>query len=377
MTRAARVAITQPYVPVYREQLFAQVIDSLARQGVEARVFFGGDVEQMRRRRERGDMADVPWATQVRARVLRLGRGGRHAIYRELPSGWRDAVLLTEMQAGNVNAIVAAARRRPFVTWGHGAAYTTDDVRVASWLESRVNRRAAHVLTYTEGGRRAVIDATGLPADRVTSFDNSTDTAALRDAVARLDDAAIDRYRQEIGLPGDAVPALLLGALNEHKLPELVRDAAVRTFARDPRAWLVVAGDGPCMATFRELADRTGRVTVLGQITTQDIARAGSVSRFVLNPGRVGLVAVDALALGLPVLTTLAGRHAPELEYLREGEEVVTVDGSAEALTRAWLDLVRRDTGGDPVTERSSIPSIAASADVVARTLRGVVEAVA
>ena len=367
-----RVAITQPYVPAYRVGLFGRVVEQLADLGVEAHVFFGGDADQMRRRRARGDMVEVPWASEVATRVVRMGRGGRHVVHRRLPVAWRGGVLLTEMQAGNLDAVLAAARRRPFVTWGHGASYTAAEVSAAARLESWVNRRAAHVLTYTESGRRSVLDASGLPADRVTSFDNATDTTELRRERASLDAAGLRRYRASIGLPEDAVPVLVLGALNEHKLPGLVRDAALEVFRRDPRAWLLVAGDGPAAPVFRDLADRTGRVVLLGQVGTVDVARAGAVSRLLLNPGRVGLVAVDALALGLPVLTTDAARHAPEIEYLREGADLRTVPATAELLAEAWLDLAA--TRPEARSASRTLPTVEAAAEQIVRTLHGVVK---
>lgn len=370
-----RIAITQPYVPAYRARLFGLVVEQLGDLGVDAHVFFGGDAEQMRRRRDRGDMAVVPWASEVETRVVRLGRSGRHLVRRRIPDEWRGGVLLTEMQAGNLDAVLAAVRRRPFVTWGHGASYTADEVSAATCLESWVNRRAAHVLTYTEAGRRSVLRASGLPGDRVTSFDNSTDTAALRRELGSLDAVTLDGYRASIGLPDGARAALVLGALNEHKLPDLVRDTAIRAFEQDPAAWLLVAGDGPATPSFRDLADRTGRVILLGQLGTADVARAGAVSRLLLNPGRVGLVAVDALALGLPVLTSDAGRHAPEIEYLTEGDDLVTVPGTADRLATAWLDLA----AGARATrsEARVLPSIESAADEIVRTLHGVVKDVA
>lgn len=374
MRTRPRVAITQPYVPAYRVRLFELVVGSLADLGVDVHVFYGGDAEQMRRRRGRGDMADVPWASEVVTRVVRVGRTGRHLVRRRIPGGWRDGVLVTEMQAGNLDGVLAAVRRRPFVTWGHGASYTADEVPAAARVESWVNRRAAHVLTYTEAGRRSVLRASGLPADRVTSFDNATDTTALQRELGLLDAVALDRYRSSIGLPADASPALVLGALNEHKLPLLVRDAALRAFGQDPSAWLLVGGDGPAAPVFRDLAERTGRVILLGQLGTADVARAGAVSRLLLNPGRVGLVAVDALALGLPVLTTDAGRHAPEVDYLTEGIDLFTVPGASSDVAEAWLRLAATDR---PTRSRAQVPSTEVAADRIVRTVHRVVKDVA
>ena len=60
-----RVAITQPYVPAYRFPLWDKVVSTLADQGVETRIFFGGDAAQLTLRAERGDGVEAPWAEQV------------------------------------------------------------------------------------------------------------------------------------------------------------------------------------------------------------------------------------------------------------------------------------------------------------------------
>jgi len=366
-----RVAITQPYVPAYREHLFGLVVEGLDERGVDVHVFYGGDPEQMRRRRGRGDMVEAPWATEVPVRVVRVGPGGGHLVRRAIPTGWRDAVLVTEMQAGNLDALAAALRGRPYVTWGHGASYTADEVTLAGRWEAWLNRRARHVLTYTEAGRRHVLETARVPADRVTSFGNSTDTRTLRRELVALDDRDLAAYRDAVGLPGDARAALLLGALNEHKLPDLVVGTVREVLRRDPDVWLLVAGDGPARRVFEDLAAETGRVVVLGQVDARGTARAAAVSRLLLNPGRVGLVAVDALALGLPVLTSDVGRHAPEVEYLTEGSDLFTVSGTPSDLAAAWLRLAATDR---PAGAAGEVPSTEAAAERIVRSVHKVVK---
>jgi hypothetical protein len=58
-----------------------------------------------------------------------------------------------------------------------------------------------------------------------------------------------------------------------------------------------------------------------------------------LMPGRVGLVAVDCLALGLPMITTTFDRHAPEAEYLN-GDVRVATEQLPGPFARAVVDLL-------------------------------------
>lgn len=367
MTRPlTRVAITQPYIPAYRFPLWDAVVSTLADQGVETRVFTGGDERQLALRAERGDGVDAPWAEQVEVRAVPVGPGLPRLAYRRLPREWaRDALLVTEMQGSNLNAWAAAAEGRPFITFGHGRSYTSAEGRVSMAVENTLNRRARHVLTYTDAGREAVLDRTGKAPAAVTAFHNTTDTSALRAVIAATRPADTEAFRAAHGIPAGAKLALYLGGLTASKRVGLLADAAERVFAADPDWWLVVAGDGPEVPRLRELAGRTGRVVLLGQAGPADYAPAARAARLLVNPGRIGLVAVDALVMGLPILAARGAQNAPEAEYLREGKDVVTAGDDPDAYAAAWLGWgVPRSEGPS-----DSLPTIASAAEAISTVI--------
>jgi glycosyltransferase involved in cell wall biosynthesis len=354
------VAITQPYIPGYRVPLWSRVVESLAANGVECRVFTGGDAEQLAIRARRGDGAEVPWATHVRTRTIQPFPGSAKIQHRLLPSRWRrrDVLLVTEMQALNVNAWQSLFGRRPYITFGHGSSSTTDQNALASMLENYLNRKATHVLTYTETGRQHVIASARVEGVRVSAFRNSTDTVRLREAMSAVDASAAKVFREKHGIPPDAQLALYLGAINKHKNIDLLVRAADEVFASSEEWWLVIAGDGEEYWKVRDLADRSGRVVLLGQSTPELYAPAAVQSAVLLNPGRVGLVAVDALVMNLPILTTSGSAHAPEHEYLRPGVDVIEVDPDVASFASGW----RRQSGRTAV-EPPLIPTVEAAAD--------------
>ena len=51
-------------------------------------------------------------------------------------------------------------------------------------------------------------------------------------------------------------------------------------------------------------------------------------------PGRIGLIAAEALALGIPVITTDWPYHVPETEYLSEGVSTFTAPNDPESYAR-------------------------------------------
>jgi glycosyltransferase involved in cell wall biosynthesis len=361
-----RVAITQPYVPGYRERLWELVIASLADAGIECRVFHGGDRHQERDIRDRGDGVEPRWASRVRCLTVQPVRSVPKFMFRRLPNTWRgrDVLLVTEMQGTNLNAWLRAALRQPYITLGHGISETTTQSFLADAAEDAMNAHAVRVLTYTETGRRHVLLATSLDEDRVTAFRNSTDTSRLQRAMATVTPEAERAFRKAHGMPEDARVSFFLGALNRFKGIDLLVDATRIALAADPRHWLVIAGDGEARKAVEALAEETGRVILLGQAGPETYAPAASLARRLVNPGRVGLVAVDALVMGLQILTTSRAAHAPEHEYLRPGIDVVEVEPTAAAVAGAMLADVKEKPRPDRVH-----PTVESAAETISRVI--------
>ena len=371
-TRPVRVTITQPYVPEYRLGLWGPLIAELRDQGIEAHVFWGGSQRTIDAVSVRGDLTTPEWATRVPTIEIRWSRRFPPLTFRRLPRAWRrSTMVLTEMQVTNLNAWWALLRRIPVVTMGHGASGTTTGSALGTTIESVQNRLAHHVLTYTPQGRQDVHRMARLPLARISSFDNATDTSRLRAALETADDRQYDRFRDTHEIPSDAKIALYIGALEPYKRIDLLLDSARHVFGIDPSWHLVVAGEGSQADAVRELADSTANVVMLGRIDPSRFASVAKQARVILNPGRIGLVAVDALTMGTPLLTTKGAQHAPEYSYLREDEDVITSDDSTTAYAAAWLRMQARPEAlaDRPVLDSRRSASIIAG--VLTATARG------
>lgn len=335
MGNMIQIAMTQPYIPRYRVELFDLIHAELQSSGFNFRVFWGCGERQRSEVLARNDAADGPWAEEVKTLEF-PGVPGNPFIYRRVPAQWDRGLLVTEMQVSNLNAWARMGLRRPYVTVGHGKSYLGPEPRAAVFLESQLNRRASHVCTYTEGGRREVLLRTGLDSSAVTAFNNATaaSSASTRFPAA---ESQVDSFRARNGIPRNAKVALYIGALAEYKRVDLLVDAFRKVLAQDPNWWLVVAGDGPERAVVDRLANETGRVSALGNTGPEEAAIAASTANLLVNPGRVGLVAVDALAWELPLLTTYGAPHAPEFDYLTVGETVHVSEPTGSALAAVWM----------------------------------------
>lgn len=222
--------------------------------------------------------------------------------------------------------------------WGHGKNYTGKSNYLDRCLEKWLCSRAEHIFTYTEQGCEFLVTI-GVPAKKITVVRNSTDTVGLRAGQAQLDAARILEKAKQLSLTPGAT-GIFIGALDRPKELPFLSDAADIVAATNPDFRLLIVGAGALSDFVEEYAASREYVTYLGRLQGEDLALAGSVSDFLLMPGRVGLVAVDALALGLPVVTTLYPHHAPEVEYLDDSCSVRSAFSVAE-YSEAVVNLIR------------------------------------
>lgn len=148
--------------------------------------------------------------------------------------------------------------------------------------------------------------------------------------------------RRALGL-GDAFTFLFVGRLAPEKEVDVVLDAFARVEAAMPTASvrLLVAGAGPSMDSLKRRASPA--VTFLGSLDreTQLPALYASADAFVMasTTETLGLVALEAMASGAPVIASAIGGVA---DYLRDGENGLSfAPRDAAACAGAMLRLCR------------------------------------
>jgi phosphatidylinositol alpha 1,6-mannosyltransferase len=244
----------------------------------------------------------------------------------------------TELTIGYAGLREATARALPVCTTYHTdfsrycAAYGLPLLRpaVRAWIR-RFHRGAARTLAPS---RAALEDLAALDVRRTQVWCGGIDTDAFH---PRHCSSAL---RQRHGL-GRAFTFLHVGRLAREKNVELVLSAfdRARALLPDMALRLLIAGEGPREAALRSLAG-VG-VTFLGAAdrTNELPALYASVDAFVTasTTETLGLVALEAMASGLPVVACSAGGIADYLEHARNGLAFGRED--AEGCARAMVRL--------------------------------------
>lgn len=358
------VAIVQSYVARYRVEFYNRLSHKLAGHGFDLRVVAGspGGVQALR-----GDGTEQSqWLRFAQPHRKSIGNKAIPPFY-GTTRHWRDCdgVILT--LRGNSFDLNAELARKPFsrrrvATWGHVGAFVKDPNPVDTAIERRQMILCDHVFAYTQAGADVALES-GIATNKVTAVMNSTDvseTLAQSDSISR---ESIDEFEWRHGLTRGKTFGYI-GGIDSPKRVDLLAVALDIVWERDPHIKFIVGGRGDKEHLLSSAADR-GQVIRLGYAGPHEKALINHVSEYIVNPGRIGLLAVECMAMSLPILTTDWKYHGPEYEYLTEGVDVFTSSSDPERFAdlicsrTARADQCRRPQPGPYPTLNSMVDNFA------------------
>jgi glycosyltransferase involved in cell wall biosynthesis len=162
------------------------------------------------------------------------------------------------------------------------------------------------------------------------------------DAFAGGDGAA---FRERLGISVDRPVVLHVGRAAFEKNIDFIIDMFALVRARLPEALLVIAGEGPALPALRARADRLklgDSVRFLGYMdratTLLDCYRAANVFAFASNTETQGLVLLEAMAVGTPVVSTAVLGTKAVLEDA--GGAAVVAPEDRETFAAAVVDVL-------------------------------------
>lgn len=319
-----RLAIIQEYVPVYRLAFFDLLVSELAEYGIACDII--ASLRPPGSYSKRGDAAKgADWLVPVPpAHSFEPWSSGPIFSGYGTDRYWRGYDgLVMGLRGTSLDLHLELLRKRrtgrKIGVWGHLSRFIKPPNSVDLALERWQMRRSDHVFAYTAQGADSAISA-GVPREKVTAVMNSIDVSDLLSAYQELTQNVVNDFMARHSLmPGKIFG--LLGGLDGSKRVSFIAEVLERLWLSDRRFKLIVGGQGEEEGLLSPAISR-GQVIMLGYCGPHEKALILRVSQALLNPGRIGLVAVDSLAVGIPILTTDWDFHAPEFDYLHPGRDV-------------------------------------------------------
>lgn len=359
MTRL-KVAIVQEYIPNYRLNFFSSLADRLSKSNIDIVVVAGTPTGAYASRRDVASQA--PWLRHAEPSGIKLRPIA--APFYGSARHWRDCEGVIFSLLGNSFDLNAELFRRLYsrrriATWGHVKAYVKDANAVDMAIERHQMRLSDHLFAYTKSGADYAIKA-GVDPDDVTAVMNSTDVSEMLTQSELMESTVVDDFRQRYNLTRGKTFGYIGGVDAVKRIGFLV-DALDILWEIDRQVRLVVGGRGDQEHLLTSAVKR-GQVVPLGYAGLKEKALINHVSEALLNPGRIGLLAVECMAMGMPILTTNWKYHGPEYEYLTEGEDVFVSLGGPERFADLVLNHTT-DSGGSCRPQPKPYPTLDSMAD--------------
>jgi glycosyltransferase involved in cell wall biosynthesis len=319
---APKVAVLQESVEEYRIQFFTILYQLLSARGVEMILWV------------HADRIPEKYKNLKYLRPLQC-IGTKTLKWAWLPREARNADLLIQPQQVRhpsflICLLLRKLKSRKNAFWGHGRCFDPQfEQRWSEKLKAWFSLQVDWWFAYNDLSAR-IVHQLGFPREQITSIMNSTDTTSLRKRLSEIHADGTEIWRQRLGL-GHGPIGVFTGRLYVNKRVEFTLAAAREIRKRIPSFEMIFIGNGEDRLLVEAAMADHPWIHYPGALNNNDKVPYWAVADVLLNPGVVGLVINDAMALGLPTITTNYPTHSPEIDYLRDG-----ING---VITSPWDDI--------------------------------------
>lgn len=328
-----RLLIVQPYIPEYRVPLFRLMKHALEQQGIEMKIAAAVSAKNNAGRGDMSDESEIDFVLKTRIITFR----GRDIIFRRLApviTDYKPDFVIAEQVVKNIEIYPILLRRLlgsplKLAFWGQGRSFSERQPAWLAGMKQVLTKRGDWFFAYTKEGAETVIHH-GFPSNEVTVLNNSTDTFSLRRDLEKITSREIIEFQHSLGLtPG--VTGLFLGGIDQRKGIDFLLEATKFIQRKLPNFRLLVAGEGSESWKVRDFENAGGPVRFLGRVNGFKKALSLKCADALLVPEWIGLVALDSLVSGCPIITTSKPTHSPEFQYLTQDQNCLVSDWNVEA----------------------------------------------
>lgn len=337
-----RLVIAQARLHHFRTAFYEQLRAELFSHDIELILIYG---QPKRDEVEKKDSDDLAWASKIQNHYLRIGRIELlwQPYFKFLRRG--DVVVVQQENRMLMNYILLLFRKIMGIKvafWGHGIncqAVKPQGLR-ERWKRLLI-KSPDWWFAYTEFTKN-ILNEAGVSKKNVTVVNNAIDTRTIRHWKTKIHLEDIEAKRAELNIRSDNI-GVFCGSLYHLKRMAFLIDCAQQIRSEISGFELIIIGDGEDRRLVESAASRYSWIHYVGPKRGQDQVLHLMLGKVFLIPSGVGLAIVDSMIIGLPMITTRAPGHGPEIAYLRHGENGIITDDDKKLYSDAVVKLLSND----------------------------------
>jgi len=247
--------------------------------------------------------------------------------------------------------------------------------RLKKWIEHSTYRRADRLIVLSEAFKSILVNSFGIPENRVRIVPGGVNMDRFSVPISTLE------ARKHLNWPTDRPILLSVRRLVRRVGLENLVDAMRHVQTHVPDALLLIAGKGPLAGELRSRIqeyDLEDHVRLLGFLPDEDLPVAYRAADVSVVPTRslegFGLVAVESLAAGTPVLVTPIGGLPEVVSDL--SADLIMKDASTEAMGDHLTSVLNGNLSLPSAEDCHAFAAARYDWPVIARQVRDVYEEV-
>jgi len=242
-----------------------------------------------------------------------------------------------------ISPYVAYKNKIPYIATCHGTDLMgfRKDERYHSYALTGA-RNASKIIAISEQVHADILDTYKIPDEQIQLVPNGFDQDIFK--VLEIDRAKI---LQQFGVESPAEKVVsFVGKFTDFKGIDLMIDAVKTITEVFPSVKFLLAGDGQLLPNLKKITEDENMTNVhfLGHLSQQAVSKLYNLADVSVVPSRVepfGLVAIEALACGTPVIATNAG-GLPDFINAEVGQ-LIEQENSV-ALAKAIIEELQQNT---------------------------------
>jgi glycosyltransferase involved in cell wall biosynthesis len=218
------------------------------------------------------------------------------------------------------------------------------------WIEGRVYRRCDRFIVLSRAFGEILHREYQIPWQQIHIIPGGVDVARFQINLTR------QQARETLGFPLDRPILFVPRRLVQRMGIDILLQALVAVKAQVPDVWVAIAGKGALRLPLEQQAKELGledRVKFLGYVPDEQLPVAYQAADLTVVPSQslegFGLILLESLACGTPVLSTPVGGMPEVLRPFQPG--LVTDTSDSNALATRIVELL---TGAIPLPDRSA-----------------------
>jgi glycosyltransferase involved in cell wall biosynthesis len=228
----------------------------------------------------------------------------------------------------------------PTAFWGHGGYWTKKNSSIQEKILWKLVAKVDAFFAYSEEGAIRLVEH-GFPLNRIAVLRNSVNSSKIYLERAKISPETHKTWMEKFELDSTNL-GCFIGDLRKEKHLNFLFKAIIEIRRQVPDFQMIFFGNEALIAHISKWNANNPWIKLGGIAGEAEKAQLSLARPILINPGRVGLIAVDSIAMATPLVTRILDyTHAPEIDFLSPPESICVSAADLDSYVSAVVNLLK------------------------------------